>query len=58
MKGSELKEAILKMAIEHDGIDPVVAKWLLKLEIVITEQGDEIRHLREEVRELRNHEPL
>ena len=43
---------------KHDGIDPVVAKWLLKLEIVITEQGDEIRHLREEVRELRNHEPL
>lgn len=52
MEGSELKKMVLEGAMKQDGIDPIIAKWLLKFEEIITKQGAEIEELKIEIEKL------
>ena len=54
--GQDLKQKILKSVMDREGIDPVVTKFLLKLEEALMSLDDRISRLESGVRERREGE--
>lgn len=46
MEGSEIKKMLFEQLMTQDGIDPKLAKWLLKFEEILTRHGEEIEALK------------